>query len=534
MASLKKRRDRGALTWLVVLAGLCSFPLVAAAEDLSAFDKGLLKIDETDLRKHVNALASDALEGRQVGTRGGKAAAAYLRTVLKSIRDSGRLPQEETQEFGHEYQNLLIRLPGSDDRLRNETVIVGAHYDHVGFGNPSNSQGPFGQIHNGADDNASGTSAVLELIEAFSSLPVAPARSILFAFWDGEEAGLLGSKHWVSHPTIPLENVRVVLNLDMLGRLRNGRVTTMGWRSAPGLRKILATHNEPNDLLLLFQPRVIADSDHYPFYSSRIPSIHLDTEKHDDYHRPSDDADKINWPGLQRMSEYAYRLVSDFAARPELPEFRREALRELPPAWMTSKEYDEPPIRLGVSWDEDEVKRNNHVITQIFADSPAANAGLKVGDRIIRLGPWENGSFSDLKTTLQIVKNPVSIRVQRPGTSAPVDLSATLWGTPVRLGGGWVEDSALPDCVVMTHVIKESPAERAGLAAGDIIMQMGGKPITSTEEMRLRVVEEPGPFIFRVERHGRIREVKVDLFDRPSPKRETIPSDKSLNDKATN
>ena len=99
----------------------------------------------------------------------------------------------------------------------------------------------------------------------------------------------------------------------------------------------------------------------------------------------------------------------------------------------------------------------------------------------------------------------------------------------MRLGGGWVEDSALPDCVVMTHVIKESPADRAGLVAGDIIMEMGGRPITSSEEMRLRVTEEPGPFIFRVERQGRIREVKVELFDRPAQKRETIPAEKATN-----
>ena len=115
----------------------------------------------------MNTLASDAFEGRQAGSRGGKAAAAYLRSELKALRESHLLPREQTQEFGAEYQNLLVLLPGSDDKLSREVIVVGAHYDHVGYGNSSNSRGPIGKIHNGADDNASGTSALLEMIEAF-------------------------------------------------------------------------------------------------------------------------------------------------------------------------------------------------------------------------------------------------------------------------------------------------------------------------------------------------------------------------------
>jgi len=503
------------LLWLVSPGLIGVSNPIAMAEDAVALRAGLSRISDADLKRHVSTLASDAFEGRQAGTRGGKAAAAYLRSELRKLRESRPLPQEQMQEFGREYQNLLVRLPGSDARLSKEVIVVGAHYDHVGYGNASNSHGPFGQIHNGADDNASGTSAVLELIEAFSSLESPPPRTILFAFWDGEEAGLLGSKHWVAHPTLPLQDIRFVLNLDMLGRLRDGRVVTGGWRSAPGLRLFLASHNVSNDLKLAYQPRVIADSDHYPFYAVGIPAIHLDTDKHEDYHRPSDDPEKLNWEGLRRMTEFAYRIILDAASIPEFPPFRRAATHEIPPTWMTPRAAMDAPIRLGVSWDEELGRKNILQIRQITANSPASNAGLRVGDRITRLGSWEKGSLQDLKTTLQVVKNPVPIRFERPGANGPFEVNATLPGSPVRLGAGWVDDAALPNCAVITHVVADSPADRAGFAAGDVIMELGGRSFASSEEMRLRVLAEPGPFHFRIERQGRIHEVTVDLFDQP-------------------
>lgn len=492
-------------------------PSVVGAEDAIALRTGFSRIDEADLKRHVSTLASDAFEGREVGSRGGKAAAAYLRSQLKRIRESTRLQPEQTQEFGREYQNLIVRIPGSDEKLSQEVVIVGAHYDHVGYGKPSNSHGPFGQIHNGADDNASGTSAVLELIEAFASLEPSPPRTIQFVFWDGEEAGLLGSKHWVAHPTVPLSNIRFVLNLDMLGRLRNGHVVTGGWRSAPGLRTLVSTHNVNHELRLAFQPRVIADSDHHPFYAAGIPVIHLDTDKHDDYHRPSDDPDKINWDGLKRLTEFAYRITLDVASVPELPRFRPEAHREIPPSWLTVHPAVNPPNRVGAFWDPGLAQKNIAQIAQLTQDSPAFQGGLRVGDRVTRFGTWENGTFDDLKTTMQVVKTPVAVRVERPGVTNPINVSLTLVGTPVRLGGGWIDDAALPNCVVMTHVVADSPAARAGIATGDVILSMGGRPIASSEEMRKRVLEEPGPFQFRVERQGCIRDVTVNLFDQPAP-----------------
>ena len=500
----------------LILATVSLLPAVLIAEESADVQRVTSQIDITDLKRHVSALASDAFEGREAGSRGGKAALAYLRSELKRLRELGRIARDQSQDFGREYENLLVMLPGADERLKTEVIVIGAHYDHVGYGKPSNSQGPFGQIHNGADDNASGTSALLELIQAFSSLSEPPARSILFAFWDAEEAGLLGSKHWVTHPTVPLKSVRFAMNLDMLGRMRDGRVVTGGWRSATGLRMLLSSHNVTSDLKLAFQPKVLADSDHYSFYEQGIPIIHFDTDKHDDYHRPSDDPEKLNWTGLETIARFAFRITHDLANSPDLPRFRPEAFRETPPAWVSPHPATPPPVRLGVTWNAEAAKQNVAQISQVTTDSPAAKAGLQIGDRLIRLGNWENGSLEDIRTIMQVLKNPVSIRVARAGVAEPIDLVARLWGEPIRLGAGWVDDPAIPGCVAITHTVLDSPADRAGIAGGDVILDMGGRSISSADEMRRRVNEETGPFQFRVERNGRIRELTVDIMDRPT------------------
>ncbi|HEY4260805.1 MAG TPA: M20/M25/M40 family metallo-hydrolase, partial [Schlesneria sp.] len=267
---------------LVCLSQIAIRPVPAA--DVDAVDRAIERITIADLKRHCGTLASDALEGREAGTTGSRAAAAYLQTELRKIDSlKGATSAGWIQEFGS-FQNLIAVLPGSDPVLRNEIILIGAHYDHVGRGNQTNSQGPFGYIHNGADDNASGTAALLELADAFASMTPAPKRTLVFAFWDAEEMGLLGSMHWMKHPTHPLKSIRQVINIDMLGRLRDGKVIVVGWRSAPGLRNRLVRQNPKGDLLYHYEPKVIGDSDHYPFYVAGIPSLHLDTGKHDDYH----------------------------------------------------------------------------------------------------------------------------------------------------------------------------------------------------------------------------------------------------------
>jgi hypothetical protein len=476
------------------------------------------RIEINDLKRHCGTLASDAFEGREAGTNGGRAAAAYLQTELNKIPGLSRGGQNGwVQEFGANYRNLLAVLPGSDPQLKHEVILIGAHYDHVGRGNANNSEGPLGQIHNGADDNASGTSALLELARSFCALKTPPRRTIVFAFWDAEEIGLLGSKHWVSQPTIPVRNLRLVLNIDMLGRLKEGKLIVVGWRSAPGLRSRLAQGNSTSELHLHYEPKVIGDSDHHPFYMAGIPIIHLDTGKHEDYHRPTDDADRLNYEGMKRVAGLVYRVASDAANDSALPAFRREALTEAPPAWLLAHPQKTASVRLGVSFEVPSPDQDRAIISAVTAGSAAERAGLRAGDRIIKFGHWDGTNSLDLRTIIQVSRNPVAVTIERPGVADPLDMQVVLSGSTVRVGISWTPDAAIPEGVVITQVVRDSPADRAGLAIGDVIRRLAGESLGSDDEIRRKLLTNPGPIALQIERHGRIMDMAVKTYDSPAP-----------------
>ena len=251
--------------------------LLAVATSLMA-NESLLNsarntITTNELKSHIDVLADDTFEGREAGSRGGRAAANYLMKYINQnlapAADDGRY----FQSFGAGYRNLIGKIEGSDPELRNEFILIGAHYDHVGYGTPKDSYGPYGRIHNGADDNASGVSALLEVIEAFSTAELNCKRTIIFAFWDGEEKGLLGSEHWAANPTVPLEQIKVAINIDMVGHLRNRRVEVFGYRSMPGFRTIITEANTGSNLKLDFLWEVKENSDHHSFFKRRIPIL---------------------------------------------------------------------------------------------------------------------------------------------------------------------------------------------------------------------------------------------------------------------
>ncbi|HEY1068547.1 MAG TPA: M20/M25/M40 family metallo-hydrolase, partial [Pirellulales bacterium] len=256
--------------WLLILGMLIASPDAVAAQD-SAIQSARNSITAAETREIVDFLASDTLEGRAIGTRGGRAAANY---IVKMLTDLKVAPggEEKTwfQSFQGNARNILGVVRGSDPELSKEYILVGAHYDHVGYGNDRNSNGPVGYIHNGADDNASGVAALLEVVEAVQSLPVPPKRSIIFAFWDGEEDGLLGSIHWCNNPTVPLASLKLAFNMDMVGRLRNRKLEVYGSRTAVGLRQLVSGWNV-DSLNLDFTWEMKADSDHHSFYAKRIP-----------------------------------------------------------------------------------------------------------------------------------------------------------------------------------------------------------------------------------------------------------------------
>lgn len=491
---------------LLILALIVVGTQPTIAAEAGSFAAARASITIPDLKRHAAVLASDALEGREAASRGGKAAAAYLHAELKKPRvrpagDDGTF----LQEFGDDYRNLLAVVPGSDPVLKHEIVVIGAHYDHVGYGAVSNSHGPLGQIHNGADDNASGVSGVLELAEAFSLLNPPPKRTVLFAFWDAEERGLLGSQHWVAHPTVPLAGVRLSINVDMIGRLRRNTLQLSGVQTGAGLRRMVAWRNRDTDLTLDFQPRLQRDSDHWSFYTAGIPALFLETGEHEDYHRPSDDAHKLALEGMQRITRFVFDLATEAAQRPDLPPFRHEP--ETAATLATNRTAARPPSRLGISWDVASARGGVIRITQVAGGSAAERAGIAVGDRLLEVGAWKNGSTDDLVTTVLMSDRSVPVVVERNGE--PRSLVVTLSGEPVRLGFSWQRDPYEPQCVVCSEVVPFSPCFRAGLQAGDRVLQVSGRDFASEREFRQCLNDSGAPLELLIERSGRMRTLRI-------------------------
>jgi hypothetical protein len=487
----------------------------AWAADALALEAARSSITAADLMKHVETLADDTFEGREAGSRGGRAAGGYL---VKLLEQQGLKPAGDNgsyfQGFRAAHRNILALVEGSDPELRQEVILVGAHYDHVGYGNSTNSYGPIGYIHNGADDNASGVAALLELIDAYGKLPEPPRRSILFAFWDGEEKGLLGSEHWVAHPTIPLSRVRVAINLDMIGRLRNQRLELFGTRTASGLRSLISRQNNESDLSVDFSWEMASNSDHYTFFSRGLPTLMLHTGLHDDYHRPSDDPEKLNSEGMQQVSRLLFSITFALADAPQLSRFRPESRSETEFAQLRFEQPLAPlPTRLGVRWNrpaEDAPTRGLELI-EVTAGSAAEQAGLRPGDRLLRIGDREIGDQEQFITDVVTAAAPIVLTIERPGEAEPLELEVQLDGQPVRLGVNWRVDPADPGVVMFTRIVPGSPAARAGIAIRDRLYAVEGQPIADTSKLVERLTTLPSPIEMLIERNGRLQSVRVDV-----------------------
>lgn len=529
--------------------------VVAAAAELGNLEAAVASIRATEAMRHIEYLADDAFEGREAGSRGGRAAGGYLAKYLsdRQLQTAGDA-NSYFQVFGDGHRNLLALLPGSDPRLREEIVLLGAHYDHVGYGNRMNSRGPIGAVHNGADDNASGTAALLELIDAFRTLAAPPKRSVLFALWDGEEKGLLGSTHWVRSPTVPLERVKFAFNVDMVGRLRGEKLDVIGSRTATGFRQSISRLNLAENLLLDFTWELKANSDHHPFFARNIPVIMFHTGLHDDYHRPSDDVEGIVPEGVERVSRLAFRLACDIADSPSGPAFRPLSRTETPEA---KRRLEQPialgPPRFGAGWKwvaannppptdtppDNAAPSNNAppgnappgnvvpgtaaptaavggegvVITLIARESPAEKVGLRVGDRILRYDGRPVDDQNRLGVAILSAAEQLELTVLRVGRSAPETLTVKLDGKPVRVGVTWGDDAAEPGTVFLRQVVPLSPAGLAGLKVGDRVLEVSGQRFATSQEFGALLTTLPGPLELVIERQGRISTVRVPLAD---------------------
>ena len=433
---------------VAVVATATARPAVFAAELMAA---ARASIRAEDAKRHVSALADDALEGREGGSRGGRAAGSYIISHLEKL---GLEPAGDNgswyQQFGG-LRNILALARGSDPTVATELIVVGAHYDHVGYGNSGNSYGPFGFVHNGADDNASGVAGLIEVAEAMQHLPIRPRRPILFAFWDGEEKGLLGSYHFVRVRPAMLAPMSIVfsVNLDMIGRLRGERLEVYGARTSEGLRAaVVRSNNRPGaaPLELAFDWAIEEDSDHYPFIAAKIPTVMFHTGLHDQYHRPSDDVQLVNFEGIEPVARLTLDFVNALANDPgPVRTFRSQARSEsdatkraletpsaspsptltaAPSDGSQSKPGENQRPRWGIGTRADPGEPANPVIVRITAGSPAAQAGLMLGDRVIAIDGASVADQTDMVTRLAAAGNHVTIDVDRKGRIVRIDVTA--------------------------------------------------------------------------------------------------------------
>lgn len=409
------------LRTLMVLAAVVTALPLSAAEHMAAAHAS---IQAADASRHVHALADDAFEGREGGSRGGRAAGTYIVAALEKL---GLQPAGDNGTFYQAFggmRNILAVVPGSDPALAHELVVVGAHYDHVGYGTASNSYGPTGYIHNGADDNASGVAGLLELAEALGHLPSRPRRPLLIAFWDGEEKGLLGSYHFLRVRPAALAPFTIVfsVNLDMIGRLRGERLEVYGSRTAAGLRMTCLEANARANLELVFDWEITDDSDHYPFIAAKIPTVMFHTGLHDQYHRPSDDTHLVNFSGIEPVTRLVLDFVTAIADDPRPPRPFRGQCRtesastrrglEMPAAETVTSG---PRPRWGIGTRGDACEPEAPIVVRVTTGSPMAKGGVMLGDRIVAIDGMPLVDQPDMLAKLAAAGDHIEIDVDRKG-----------------------------------------------------------------------------------------------------------------------
>jgi hypothetical protein len=328
------------------------------------------------------------------------------------------------EEIRQRAENVVGILPGADPILKDENIVIGAHYDHVGFGHyGARDSSAEGRIHHGADDNASGTAVLLQLAERLSRRETKPARTIVFAAFSGEELGLHGSRHYVNYPPRPLGSTKAMLNLDMVGRLRDHRLTVFGTRSAQELSAMVL--DEAQELgLKVSESDSVGRSDHMSFYNRKIPALHFFTGSHQDYHRPSDTWEKLNIEGMVKVAELVEGVAQKIANGRAPLQF--VSLPSRPPGGSgTEGQGYGVGAYLGSIPDfganDDGVR-----LAGVSEGSPAALAGLREGDVIIQLAELKIQNLEDLMMALRNKKAGDSVEIKVLRNNQPLSLKATL------------------------------------------------------------------------------------------------------------
>ena len=373
-------------------------------------------ISEKNLRSHIEWLAADKRKGRGTGSKQERKSAAYL---AKQFKKNGLAPKGDNGSWFHHFSFRKADPHGNIDPASPQiasqnvaayldngaayTIVVGAHYDHLGLGHDHNSldANPDGKIHNGADDNASGTAGVLELARHLAQNGVKEQHSFLFLCFSGEELGLVGSKKFTETPTIDLSKVSFMLNMDMIGRLSaEKKLVVGGVGTAPNFVPTLTALK--GDFTVKLDSAGVGPSDQTSFYLKNIPVLFFFTGQHSDYHKPSDDADKINFSGEKQVLELAARVVQALDKEPKLKFQETKSSKDDTPRFK---------VTLGIMPDYTYEGEGVHV-DGVTDGKPAAKAGLQKGDVIVQLGSFQVKNIQDYMKGLAAFKKGDTTKVK--------------------------------------------------------------------------------------------------------------------------
>jgi Peptidase family M28/PDZ domain len=355
-------------------------------------------IESEKIKEHIRTLASDEYEGRNTGSEGEKKANAYIENQFKLLKLQPKGEKGYDQSFpfkagvhGTGAEGAAENIIGYIDNGAEHTVIIGAHYDHLGLGNDGGSldANPKGKIHNGADDNASGTAGVIELARYFQNNGKKEKNNLLFICFSGEELGLYGSKYFTEHPTIDFNKVTYMINMDMIGRLPESKSLSVSGTGTSAVWEPLLKKLSNDKVILKTDSSGMGPSDHSSFYVKGVPALHFFTGSHSDYHKPSDDWEKINYEGEVDVLKIIIKVIEGLENEPKL-------------AFLSTKNKSMGGSRsfkvtMGImpSYTSDV---EGLLVDGVSEDKPAKKAGILAGDVVVQIGDM---SIKDIQNYME-------------------------------------------------------------------------------------------------------------------------------------
>jgi hypothetical protein len=380
---------------------------------------------ENRIKEDVAFLADDKLEGRQTGTEGEVKAAEYIKDRFKNLGLAPKgtdgffqpftfkpktNPHEEVKFDANGDGTITGRnVVGFLDNKAENTIIIGAHFDHLGYGGDGSLHRGDKAIHNGADDNASGVAVMLNLISKLKETNT--NNNYLFMAFSGEEMGLLGSNYFVKNPTIDTKAVSYMINMDMVGRLKDSSLAVYGTGTSPIFKQTLKSHND--NFKLIQKESGVGPSDHTSFYLADIPVLHFFTGQHSDYHKPSDDIETLNYEGMELVSNYIFNIISDLNDNGKLA-FRK-----------TKSEREQVRFKVGLGVIPDYMYDGKGMrVDGVSEDKPAIKAGIKKGDIVIQLGETKVTDMMSYMKALSVFKegDKTTVVVKRKDKEIKADI----------------------------------------------------------------------------------------------------------------